>query len=390
MSLEASDYQKYLVLFVDDEEKTRKYFKRLFGDAFNILLAADGVEALTVLKENLAQVALIVTDQRMPNETGVAFLEKATKLKPEVVRILSTAFADIDAAIDSVNKGGVYRYITKPWDVADLELTLRRAMEYYLLHEERDELLQQKLVGVQQLAIADRVLSLAALSVARENNLRYLSDAMVAGMNLYTNACARAGTGAGAQAGSWKEAYQLHHAFLSKAAAALPKNLTTGQRLSSADKVSASSLLSTVGSGTITVQPATGEASLPGPAAQLQAIFTSVLSALAAAGGSLSATSAATGIECEVGAAGLVETLTPVFGDSLSTPSEAAFQLVGALMQFSHNGGTFTMLPRPSGSTVRLRLDVAASRLADAPSNAIEDLAADLIGNELFWSRDSA
>jgi two-component system probable response regulator PhcQ len=119
MSLEQSDYQKHLVLFVDDEEKTRKYFKRLFGDTFNILLASDGVEALSMLQENLDEIGLIVTHQRMPNETGVTFLEKAIKLTPSVVRILSTAFADIDAAIDSVNKGSVYRYITKPRDVAD-------------------------------------------------------------------------------------------------------------------------------------------------------------------------------------------------------------------------------------------------------------------------------
>ena len=72
---------------------------------------------MTIFREQHDDIGVIVTDQRMPNETGTEFLQKAALLKPSVIRILSTAYADVDAAVDSVNKGGVYRYITKPWEV---------------------------------------------------------------------------------------------------------------------------------------------------------------------------------------------------------------------------------------------------------------------------------
>src|SRR5690606_244471 len=70
------DYQQYAILFVDDEEKTRKYFRRLYGETFRILEASDGVEALKVFREHADEIGIIVTDQRMPNETGVGFLSK--------------------------------------------------------------------------------------------------------------------------------------------------------------------------------------------------------------------------------------------------------------------------------------------------------------------------
>jgi two-component system probable response regulator PhcQ len=109
MSQQNLDYRQHLVLFVDDESKTRKYFGKLFGKTFRIVLAEDGVAGLERFREHQDEIGLVVTDQRMPNETGSQFLEKVALLKPSVVRILSTAYADIDAAVDSVNKGGIYR-----------------------------------------------------------------------------------------------------------------------------------------------------------------------------------------------------------------------------------------------------------------------------------------
>ncbi|MGE9269725.1 MAG: response regulator, partial [Verrucomicrobiales bacterium] len=129
--------QDHLILFVDDEEKTRKYFARLFGHNFDVLLAEDGLQGLEVFKENMDRIGVVVTDQRMPNMTGSQLLEQIAELKPTCIRILSTAYADVDAAVDSVNKGGIYRYVTKPWEVNDLEMTLNRAMERYVLEKER-------------------------------------------------------------------------------------------------------------------------------------------------------------------------------------------------------------------------------------------------------------
>ena len=116
MSSSAIDFRQNVILFVDDEQKTRKYFAKLFGKAFRVVLAEDGVEGLERFREHQDDIGVVVTDQRMPNETGTEFLAKVALLKPSAVRILSTAYADIDAAVDSVNKAGIYRYITKPWE----------------------------------------------------------------------------------------------------------------------------------------------------------------------------------------------------------------------------------------------------------------------------------
>ena len=87
---------KYYVLFVDDEEKTRKAFSRLFGNEFKILLAADGAEGFEVFQERGDEIGVIITDQKMPRETGVQFLAKVSAIHDDVVRILSTAYADLE------------------------------------------------------------------------------------------------------------------------------------------------------------------------------------------------------------------------------------------------------------------------------------------------------
>ncbi|BCU75472.1 response regulator [Luteolibacter sp. LG18] len=161
--LEQYDYQRYAILFVDDEEKTRKYFRRLFGDKFRILEAGDGVEALDVFRRHASEIGIIVTDQRMPNETGVGFLSKIAGDYPDIIKILSTAFSDIDAAIGSVNDGGIFRYITKPWDIPQLEVTLRRAMEFFSVKRERDALLSAKMQAMGNVLMSSR---LAAFSLA--------------------------------------------------------------------------------------------------------------------------------------------------------------------------------------------------------------------------------
>ena len=106
----------YYILFVDDEEKTRKAFKRLFEDEFKILLASDGAEGYSVFEKHKEEIGVIVTDQKMPRETGVQFLSRVAEIDSQIVRVLSTAYAELDAAIAGVNEAGIYRYVTKPWD----------------------------------------------------------------------------------------------------------------------------------------------------------------------------------------------------------------------------------------------------------------------------------
>lgn len=158
---EGYDYQRYAILFVDDEANTRKYFRRLFGEKFRILEAEDGVQALSVFRQHAGEIGIIVTDQRMPNETGVGFLSKIANDYPDIIKILSTAYADIDAAIGSVNQGGIFRYITKPWDIPQLEVTLRRSMEFFTVKRERDALLAAKMQAMGNVLLASRLAAFA-------------------------------------------------------------------------------------------------------------------------------------------------------------------------------------------------------------------------------------
>ena len=107
------DYKKAAILYVDDEEKSLKYFTRAFGDQFRIYTAANAQDGLKLLEEHKDAIGLLMTDQRMPGEKGVWLLEKARQLRPRIIRILATAYSDMEAAIAAVNTGAIYKYINK-------------------------------------------------------------------------------------------------------------------------------------------------------------------------------------------------------------------------------------------------------------------------------------
>ncbi|MFH7319847.1 HD domain-containing phosphohydrolase [Desulfurivibrio sp. D14AmB] len=124
------------VLFVDDEENILRALRRLcMEESFTVHTASSGSEALAMLAD-LDDLAVIVSDQRMPEMSGVEMLEQARQQHPLAIRILLTGYADIGAAMDSINRGGVYRYITKPWQDEDLLQTLRGAVQHYQLVKE--------------------------------------------------------------------------------------------------------------------------------------------------------------------------------------------------------------------------------------------------------------
>jgi signal transduction histidine kinase len=125
---------KHSILCVDDEVDNVEALERLFRRKYKVLKATSGAEGLEILKKE--QVALIISDQRMPQMTGVEFLEKSLKTHPEAVRILLTGYTDIDSVISAINSGQIYRYVTKPWDPNDLQTAVDRAIERYQLNQE--------------------------------------------------------------------------------------------------------------------------------------------------------------------------------------------------------------------------------------------------------------
>jgi two-component system probable response regulator PhcQ len=166
------DYKKHAILYVDDEEKSLKYFQRAFEDQFRILTAANAQDGLKLLEEHKDNIGLLMTDQRMPGEKGVWLLEKARQLRPRIIRILATAYSDMDAAIAAVNTGAIYKYVTKPWDPPQLENTLKRGLEFFMVQSERDQLLREKMSVLHNMMIADRIVSLGLLAAGLSHHIR--------------------------------------------------------------------------------------------------------------------------------------------------------------------------------------------------------------------------
>jgi len=166
------DYKKYAILYVDDEEKSLKYFARAFEDQFRIFTAANAQEGYKLLETHKDEIGLLMTDQRMPGEKGIWLLEKARQLQPRMIRILATAYSDMEAAIAAVNTGAIYKYVTKPWDPPQLENTLKRGLEFFMVQHERDQLLREKMSVLHNMMIADRIVSLGLLAAGLSHHIR--------------------------------------------------------------------------------------------------------------------------------------------------------------------------------------------------------------------------
>jgi two-component system, probable response regulator PhcQ len=167
-----TDYGKHAILYVDDEVKSLRNFARAFGGTFRILTASNAREGLRMAEEHKDDIGVLMTDERMPGERGGWLLERIRRLEPRIVRILVTAYADMDAAIHAVNSGAIYKYVTKPWDPPELETLLKRALDYHTLQRERDRLLEEKLAMLHNLLMADRIVSLGLLAAGMSHHIR--------------------------------------------------------------------------------------------------------------------------------------------------------------------------------------------------------------------------
>lgn len=127
------DYRLYPVLFVDDETQNLVAFRYAMEDQFHVMTASSGAQALELLDRH--EVAVLLTDQRMPGMNGVQLCEAARQVRPDAIRIIVTAYADLHAAIDAINQGQISRYLIKPWRNDDLSDVLRTAIE--LVHIQR-------------------------------------------------------------------------------------------------------------------------------------------------------------------------------------------------------------------------------------------------------------
>lgn len=382
---------KPCILFVDDEEKTRKYFARLFKKEFTILTADDGVHALEVFEEHQDKIGVVITDQRMPRETGSQFLARVAEIKPTTVRILSTAYSDMDAAIDSVNKGGIYRYITKPWEIADLEITLRRAVELYELVRERDSLLQHKLSSLQGLAGSDRLLSLASMTVFSAQNMQNLDEALgviaqLADIDDFENTASDSDP----VATSWNTIYRQHLNFLKVVSQAFPSDFTQGERLTDGS-VDVNNLLAACASEQpfMHLRPSGEELSWPGTEERIldliNPLFKSLELMLIDAGECVMEVRKS-GLELRLPSRLVSKHLKHLrHSTDTNIPIDGVVSFVSSLFRLAHFGARFAVFPETGKSLVRLRLSFDPDRLASSEEPVWEALARSLADNDMFW-----
>ncbi|HIJ89872.1 MAG: response regulator [Desulfobulbaceae bacterium] len=132
--------EKGKILFVDDEENILRSLRRLFMDEkVEVFTASSGAQGLEILARE-AGVGVIVSDQRMPEMNGVDFLEKSKAISSQSIRMLLTGYADVNAAIDAINRGGTFRYLNKPWNDAELVQAVKGALHMYNLLTENKRL----------------------------------------------------------------------------------------------------------------------------------------------------------------------------------------------------------------------------------------------------------
>jgi two-component system NtrC family sensor kinase len=151
------------ILFVDDETSNVLVFEAVCGDFLPILTANSGAAALEIMQQY--EVGVVVTDQRMPEMTGVELLEIVQERYPDVIRLLSTAYSDIDVAEDAINRGHVRRYLRKPWDPEMLKAEMKDSLDLYELNT-KVKRLEQRLLE------AERAYSMSVVASGIADELR--------------------------------------------------------------------------------------------------------------------------------------------------------------------------------------------------------------------------
>jgi len=127
--------EKIKILYVDDEKNNLVSFHSYFRKEYEVLTALSASDALEILADT--EISVIISDQRMPNSTGVEFLEKTIRTHPESLRMLITGQSDLDVVIEAINRGQVTKFVQKPWDWEKLSLAIENCV---LIYKSRAEL----------------------------------------------------------------------------------------------------------------------------------------------------------------------------------------------------------------------------------------------------------
>ncbi len=129
------------ILYIDDEKSNLISFNATFRRDYNVFVAESAEEGKRIL--NLNEIHVILSDQRMPGMTGIEFFESINDSFPDPIRILITGYTDISSVIDAINRGHVYKYLTKPWNEKDVKTFVEKGFEIYRRKKESIELTSQ-------------------------------------------------------------------------------------------------------------------------------------------------------------------------------------------------------------------------------------------------------
>ncbi len=164
------------ILFVDDEPINLEIFKLNFSDKYTIFGASSGAEALGIF-ESQPDIAIVLTDQKMPGMSGVELLSEVYRKSPDTIRIIVTAYADFHNILDAINCGHIYHYVLKPWERTQLGIVLEQGFKTWRLISENKRLLQERERSNKRLRQANQRLQLLSqkLIYAQEDERRRIS-----------------------------------------------------------------------------------------------------------------------------------------------------------------------------------------------------------------------
>jgi ActR/RegA family two-component response regulator len=163
------------VLFVDDEENALKIFRRAFERDFQVFTAASADQGLEVLELETENISVVITDQRMPQRSGIAMLSEVRQRYPEKIRLLTTAYTQVDTLVDAINEGAVYSFISKPWDLNNLRKEILAAIKSYSTACEQQSLLTGRIEELKQAVLDEKIMEIGNVAV---NLSHYVDNAL--------------------------------------------------------------------------------------------------------------------------------------------------------------------------------------------------------------------
>jgi len=152
------------VLLVDDEPLTTKYFASWFSSHFPVFVASSADEALRVLEANADKIGVVVTDERMPEGNGVKLLETVRTRHPQTIRILTTAYMDMETLLEAINVGSVFSFVAKPWELKELERVLFDALQVHHKQVRDAHLIERKLDDLRNQIIDNHVYDIGIIA----------------------------------------------------------------------------------------------------------------------------------------------------------------------------------------------------------------------------------